>query len=399
MSGATLTERIIGRAAGRAVRPGDEVWATADLMIMNDSSGPRRIAGLVDELGGVQDPSRVVLVSDHFVPAANLRHAAILKQTRTWARHQQVGAFHEYDGILHNLVIERGLAGEGMLVVGADSHTTTAGALGAVAVAVGSTELATVLVTGQVWLSVPETIRVELHGALPAWCDARDVTMRLLGDHGTRFALGRALELGGSWVTGLDVEGRLVLSNQGAEMGAVNAIVDGEGRGEGGAWASVHRYDVATLEPLVATPPSPSSVSPAAAIHDVVDMAWIGSCVGGRASDLRAAARILAGRTVAVPTLVTPATRRIHEACLADGTLAALSAAGCTLLPPACGACAGVHAGVQGEGDRVIATATRNFPGRLGSRDASVYLGSAYTVAASALHGRITDPRTVEVAA
>jgi 3-isopropylmalate/(R)-2-methylmalate dehydratase large subunit len=393
----TLTERVLARAAGRPVKPGDEVWATSDLTIMNDSSGPRRLATLVAELGGLRDPARVVVVSDHFVPAANLRHAAILKQTRRWATAERIGAFYEYDGILHNLILERELVNAGMLVVGADSHTTTAGAVGAVALAVGSTELATVLATRQVWVTVPETVRIELSGRLPAWCDARDVTMRILGDHGTRAALGRAIEYGGSWVVGLDLEARLVLANQGTEMGAVNAVIDRDDLGVGGTWAVVHRYDVSALVPCVAMPSSPASVTPAAAVADRIDMAWIGSCVGGRGADLRAAARVLAGGRVAVPTLVTPATRQIHDRALADGTLATLTAAGCTILPPACGACAGVHAGVQGDGDRVIATATRNFPGRMGSRDAAVYLGSAFTVAASALRGQITDPRAIEV--
>ncbi len=402
MIAAPLTETIIARAAGHRVRPGDEVWAEADRMIMNDSSGPRRLAGLVDELGGLWDRARVVVVSDHFVPAGNLRHAAILKATRRWAGEQQIGAFHEYEGILHALVLERGLVAPGMLVVGADSHTTTAGAVGAVALAVGSTELATVMATGQVWLTVPETIRIDLTGALPPWCDARDVTMRLLGEHGTRLAFGRAIEYGGDFVVGADLDTRLVLANQGAELGATHAVVDvGADRAER-SWARRLELDVAGLEPLCAAHPSPAAVTPARALAgEPVDMAWIGSCVGGRDADLRAAARVLAGRTVRVPTLVTPSTRGVHARALADGTLATLVAAGCTIMPPACGACAGVHAGVQGEGDRVIATATRNFPGRMGSRDARVVLASAYTVAASALRGAITDPRDVaaEVAA
>lgn len=396
MTAMTATEQVIARAAGVAsVRAGDEVWATADRMIMNDSSGPRRIAGLVEELGGLWDASRVVVVSDHFVPAANLRHAEILGATRSWAASQGVAAFYEYRGILHNLVIEERLVEPGMLLVGADSHTTTAGAVGAVAVAVGSTELATVLATGQVWLRVPETIRVELTGALPPRVAVRDVTMRLLGDLGTERALYRAVELGGAFVDAATVEERVVLSNQGIELGAKNAIVAGPAARDA-RYAEVRAYDVSELEPLVAAHPSPDNVAPAASFADVaVDMAWIGSCAGGRGEDLRAAAEVLAGRTVRVPTLVTPATAAIYRSCLADGTIATLAAAGATVMPPGCGACAGIHAGVQGAGDRVVATATRNFPGRMGSRDAEVFLGSAYTVAASAVAGRIADPREV----
>lgn len=411
----TLTEKIIARAAGvSAVRPGEEVWATADRMIMNDSSGPRRIAGLIEELGGVRDRDRVILVSDHFVPASNVRHAKIVKTTREWAREQDIASFYEYRGILHNLVLDDRLVEPGMLLVGADSHTTTAGAMGAVAVAVGSTELATVLATGQIWLRVPETVRIDLDGELAPWTDVRDITMRILGDMSSDFALYRAIEYGGSHVERMALQDRLVLSNQGIEMGAKNAIVipdstleheiadkrtpgepvlgpDGDAR-----YRAHHRYDVDELVPLVAASPSPDNVAPAASFDDTpIDMAWLGSCAGGRRADLQAAARVLRGRRAAVPLLVTPATQAIHHACIADGTLETLVSAGAVVLAPGCGACAGIHAGVQGEGDRVMATATRNFSGRMGSRESEVFLGSPYTVAASAVAGRVIDPREV----
>jgi 3-isopropylmalate/(R)-2-methylmalate dehydratase large subunit len=390
-----LTERILARAAGLGtVRPGDEIWATADRMIMNDSSGPRRLAGLVEELGGLWDPARVVVASDHFVPASNLRHAAILKTTRDWASRERIGAFYDYEGILHNLVLEHGLAASGELVIGADSHSTTAGAAGAVAVAVGSTELATVLATGKVWLNVPESVRIDIDGVLPALTTVRDVTMRLFADLGAGFGLHRAVEIGGSWTAHATIEERLVLANQGCEMGAHNAVVEnGEKADAGAKYALRHRIDAATIVPMVACHPSPANVKPAGSIGETVDMAWIGSCAGGRREDLEAAAQVLRGRKAAVPLLVTPATRAIYKACMESGALTVLSDAGATVLPPGCGACAGVHGGVQGDGDRVIATATRNFPGRMGSRDARVFLASAYTVAASALLGRIVDPR------
>lgn len=391
----TLTERILARASGRAdVRPGDEIWATADRMIMNDSSGPRRLAGLVEELGGLWDASRVVVASDHFVPASNLRHASILRTTREWAKNEKIGAFYDYEGILHNLVLEHGLARSGQLVVGADSHSTTAGAAGAVAVAVGSTELATVLATGKVWLHVPESVRIDVDGKLPAWTTVRDITMRLFADLGAAFGLHRAVEIGGTWTASASTEERLVLANQGCEMGAHNAVVENGDKADRGAkYALRHRIDAATIVPMVACHPSPANVKPAAEVGETVDMAWIGSCAGGRREDLEAAARVLRGRKAVVPLLVTAATRSIYKACLASGALEALTDAGATVLPPGCGACAGVHGGVQGDGDRIIATATRNFPGRMGSREARVNLASAYTVAASALAGRIVDPR------
>jgi 3-isopropylmalate/(R)-2-methylmalate dehydratase large subunit len=408
----TLTEKIIARACGRdEVRPGEEVWATADRMIMNDSSGPRRVAPLVEELGGLWDRSRVVLASDHFVPAATLRHAEIVRGARRWARDQAIGAFYEYQGILHNLVLQEWLARPGMLLIGADSHTVTAGAVGAVAVAVGSSELATVLASGQVWLRVPETIRVDLTGTLPDRVDMRDVTFVLLAARGSDWASYRALEYGGSLVNELDMDGRLVLANQGIEMGCKNAIVSPSARlrramadagldgappeaDRGARYLERHHLHVSDVEPQVATPPSPDHGQPARALANIeIDRAWIGSCAGGRLSDLRHAAEVLRGRRTRVPLFVTPATHAVYDTCAADGTLATLVASGAVVLPPGCGACAGVHAGVAAPQERVIATATRNFRGRMGSPDAEIYLGSAWTVAASALAGRITDPR------
>ncbi len=428
MGAMTLTEKIIARAAGKPeVRPGQEVWATADRMIMNDSSGPRRIAGLIEDLGGVWDSERVVVVSDHFVPAANVRHAKILRTTREWAGKKDIAAFYEYRGILHNLVLQERLVAPGMLLVGADSHTTTAGAMGAVAVPVGSTELATVLATGQIWLRVPETVRIDLDGALPSWIDVRDITMHILGDTRADFALYRAIEYGGSFVETMTLEERLVLSNQGIEMGAKNAVVlhtralarelgqnpanDASKNDHsaspsedierwrpdhGAKYQARHRYDVAEIAPMVAAPSSPDNVAPADSFDDSpIDMAWLGSCAGGRHADLVAAAEIVRGKTIKIPFLVTPATQAIYQACIADGTLATLASAGATMLPPGCGACAGIHAGVQGKSDRVMATATRNFSGRMGSRESRVYLGSPYTVAAAAVAGRVIDPREV----
>lgn len=410
MPGMTLTEKIIAHAAGlEQVSAGDEVWATADRVIMNDSSGPRRFDKLVAELGGPWDPRRLVIVSDHFVPAANVRHASILKQTRSWAKDAGVDAFYEYEGILHNLVLQERLVRPGMLLVGADSHTCTAGAAGAVAVPVGSTELATVIATGQIWLRVPATHRIELKGSLGPSVAIRDLTMAMLGRHSCEFALYQAIEYGGPAIEHLALEERLVLSNQGIEMGAKNAIVvpeggvlDDEDRQSGrpispdadAIYVSENTYDLGELEPMVAIHPSPDHVVTAASLPSTaVDMAWLGSCAGGRAADLRAAAAILRGKRARIPLLVTPATRAIYAECLGDGTVSTLVEAGATVLPPGCGACAGIHAGVQGSGDRVIATATRNFPGRMGSRQAEVYIGSAFTVAASALAGRVLDPR------
>lgn len=389
----TLTEKIIARAAGLdSVRPGDEVWAAVDRIVMNDSGGPRRMAGLVEELGGLADREKVVLVSDHFIPAANLRHAEILKVTRDWAHTQQIPYFYEYQGILHNLILEKGLVQPGMLVVGSDSHTVTAGAAGAVAVSVGSTELATVLATGEVWLRVPESIRIDLVGSLPPLVDLRDLTMTMLGELKTDFALAMAVEFGGAFVETLELDGKIVLSNQGIEMGAMNAIVTPEN--PDGQYENSYAYDLTQLTPQVALPHMVDNTADVKSVsHTPLDLAWIGSCVGGRYADMKAAAAVLKGHKARIPLIVNPATHDIYRRCLADGTLQVLVDAGAVIHPAGCGACAGLHSGTLAAGEHVITTATRNFQGRMGSRESFVYLASPYTVAAAAVAGALIDPR------
>lgn len=410
----TLTEKIIARAAGvPSVAPGDEVWANVDLAVMHDSSGPRRIAPTLEQLGGrLWDPSRVVLAIDHFIPAANLRHAEILSMTRAWAREYHIPHFFDGEGVLHNLLLERRLARPGMLIVGADSHTCTAGAVGALAVGVGSTELATVLATGQIWLRVPPTVRIEIEGPMPSYLTARDLAMAILGRLGADFALYRAVEYGGSTVESLDLDERAVLTNQAIEMGAKNGIVPPSGpvlnlfppqepplledpeSDPGCRYEATYTFEAPSIEPLVALPPQVDNVVPISEVAGrPVDRAYLGSCVGGKARDLREAARVLRGRRVKVPLVVTPATREIVGECLRDGTLQVLIEAGATLAAPGCGACAGLHSGVLGKGERCVATVTRNFPGRMGDPTAEIFLASPLTVAASALTGELTDPR------
>lgn len=410
----TQTERILARAAGRrSVQPGDELWAKVDLVVMHDSSGPRRIIPILEQLGGrVWDPSRVVLAIDHFTPAATLRHAEILTQTRRWAREHGVAHFFDGEGILHNLLLEEGIAQPGMFIVGADSHTLTAGACGAVAVGVGSTELAVVLATGEIWVTVPPTVLVRFDDHLPLGVAARDMAMAVLGRLRADFALNRAVEFAGSAVRALNPEERSVLTNQAVEMGAENGIVAPDdltalaetrpqwavppledGRAEP-RYEQVYTFDADELVPMVALPPSVDNARPVSEVEgQSIDRAYLGSCAGAKYADLAMAARILRGRRVRVPLTVVPATRRAYQQALADGTLAALVEAGATVQAPGCGACAGLHSGVLGPGERCIATVTRNFPGRMGHPSSEVYLASPYTVAASAVTGAITDPR------
>lgn len=407
----TLTERILARAARKSsLSPGEEVWAAVDLAVMHDSSGPRRVGPVLERLGGhLWDPQKVVLAIDHFTPPATLTHAEIVALTRRWARDRQLPFFFDAQGVLHNLLLEERLARAGMLVVGADSHTCTAGAVGAVAVGVGATELATVLGTGEIWLRVPPTVLVRFEGELPPHLTARDLAMAVLGSLGSDFAIYRAVEYAGEAVAGLPLDERAVLTNQAVEMGAKNGIVPpppGAPRvveseldlapSSPEACEAVHTFRVGDLEPLVALPPRVDHVRPVRAVGgQPVDRAYIGSCAGGKATDLRLAARVLRGRRVRVPLVVTPATLGVLRACLADGTLQTLVDAGAIVQAPGCGACAGLHSGLLGPGERCVATVTRNTPGRMGHRSAEIYLASPLTVAASALTGRLTDPREV----
>lgn len=400
----TLTERIVARASGRPrVEPGDEVWVRVDLAVMHDSSGPRRLGPLLDELGGTMwDPDRVVLAIDHFIPAATVRHAEILATTRAWAR--RYGLRHVFDGqgILHNLLLDHGLVLPGMVVAGADSHTLTAGACGAVAVGVGSTEMATILATGEMWVAVPPSVLVEVEGSLPPATSARDITLRILQEFRADFALGRAVEFRGSGLALLPLDERAVLTNQAIEMGAHNALLPPNAgpwsaqAGEGGAFLEVYRVDVSGLRPLVACPPSVDAVRSVADLAGTpIDRAYLGSCAGGKYTDLVMAARVLAGRRVQVPLSVVPATQAAYQRALADGTLETLVRSGATVHAPGCGACAGLHSGLLAPDERCIATVTRNYPGRMGAPTAEIYLASPYTVATSAVRGCITDPAEV----
>lgn len=410
----TLTEEIIARASGRGrVVPGDEVWADVDLAAMHDSSGPRRIAATLEQLGDrLWDPEKIVLVIDHFAPAANQRHAEIVKLTRDWAQARALPHFFDSVGVMHNILLEQGLARPGMLIVGADSHTVTAGAVGALAIGVGATELATVLVTGQIWLRVPSTVLIRFDDGLPSHLTARDMAMAVLQRLGTDFAIYKAVEYAGPATDWLDMDERAVLANQAIEMGAKNGIVPLSGElferlgpaaraagfpvaGDDGAeYETVHRFDLASTPPLVAAPPNVDNIAPVGQFAGVrVDRVYIGSCVGGKAADLRAASRILKGRKARVPLQVTPATKFVLEESLRDGSLQTLLEADAIIQAPGCGACAGLHSGLLGPKERAVTTVTRNFPGRMGDPTAEVYLASPLTAAASAVTGQITDPR------
>ncbi|PLR26569.1 3-isopropylmalate dehydratase [Caulobacter zeae] len=418
--GRTLVEKVIAKAAGLpALRAGHLVTAKVDLAFAHDSSGPRRWRPLLEELGvGLWDPAKVAIVSDHYVPAVDAESAAILKTTRDFARDYGVSNFFDMVGICHLVLPEHGLIRPGAFIAGGDSHTPTAGAFGAYAAGYGATDMAAIAATGETWLAVPETIRVEWTGAFQPGVTAKDVMLFLCRELGMDNAF-KAVEFAGPLVEAMPMAERMVLANMAAELGAETGVVAPDAvtfaylaaRGapvedEAGAlalhsdadaiYATVHRFDAADLVPQIAAPHSPANTRDATEFGEVrIDQAYIGACVGAKIEDLRMAADVLKGRRVApgVRLLVAPGSARTAELAAREGVMETLLAAGAVLMPSGCGACAGMGAGILAEGETCISSTNRNFQGRMGHAGANVYLGSPYAVAAAAAAGHIVDPR------
>jgi 3-isopropylmalate/(R)-2-methylmalate dehydratase large subunit len=413
--GDTLAQKIIARASGKLhVEPGEIVEVNVDFAMMHDSGGPRRIGAIMERWGAsVWDPDKVTIVSDHFVAASDSTEAAILKLTREWAKKYNITKFHEREGICHIVPVERGYIRPGIFYVGGDSHSTTAGALGCFAIALGSTDMLGVIVTGRTWVKVPSTIRVEWKGKLAPGVMAKDMMLHTIGITKVDGATYKAVEFAGETVHALSIDERLVLSNMAIEMGAKAGMIEPDEvvyqylreRGVNeyepvyadpdAEYEKVFRFDASRLEPTVALPHSPDHVQPVSEVKRVsVNQAYIGACTGAKYEDLKMAARILKGKRVADHTrlLVAPASSEIIRRAAQDGILQSLIEAGATLLPTGCGACAGLGMGVLAPGETCISSTNRNFPGRMGA-GAEVYLASPATVAASAVTGEITDPR------
>lgn len=418
----TLAQKLIARAAGLpSVREGDIVNCRVDLAMFHDSSGPRRLKPMLEELGAsIWDKSRVVLVMDHFVPEADEDARRIVRIARDWARDQALPHVHDSQGICHVVLPQKGHLRPGLFCVGGDSHSPTGGAFGCYMFGIGSTEMLGVVVTGEIWLRVPHTIRMRWDGALAEGVCAKDMMLHMIGRFGMNGGGYQAIEFAGSTVRGLGMAERMTLSNMSAELGAQAGLIApdattaawlreaGVDKGiaaadlahwgtDEGASVTEHTFDATTLAPMVASPHSPANSHPVDhTAGEAVQLAYIGACTGAKLEDLQAAARVLRGRRVApgVRLLVAPASVHDQQQAEREGVADTLRHSGAEFLPSACGACAGYGQAVQGA-TRVIATTARNFKGRMGSADAEVFLASPYTVAASALRGCITDPREV----
>ncbi len=417
----TLAQKLIARAGGRAhVVPGEILNCKVDLAMFHDSSGPRRLKPMLEELGAqIWDKSKVVLVMDHYVPERDDAARKIVRIARDWAREQQLPHVYDSQGICHVVVPQHGHIRPGMFCVGGDSHSPTGGAFGAYMFGIGSTEMLGVVVTGEIWLRVPRTIAMHWSGRLSAGVCAKDMMLSMIARFGMNGADYQAVEFSGSAVRALPMQERMTLCNMSAELGAQVGLVApdevtwqwlrevGVTAADLAAGADLasdpdsadlqHDFDAGALGPQLAAPHSPAHGVPLAEhAHTRIDVAYIGACTGAKLEDLRFAAQVLRGRRVAagVQLLVAPASLKDRAQAEAEGTMRVLTDAGASLLPSTCGACAGYGDGFA-EGQSVISSTARNFRGRMGPASTSVFLASAYTVAASALRGCISDPREV----
>lgn len=413
----TVSEKILSAKSGADAVAGDVVMCNVDLILGTDASSPmaidyfRRMAGT-----RLFDPSRVLFSLDHYAPPTSAATLGFHADVRDFARRFGATVLEVGDGISHQVAAEHGLVQPGDLVVGADSHTVTCGALGAFAIGVGSSELAAAMITGQVWLRVPETIAIELTGECAPGVSAKDAALSLIAELGAEGANYRALEFGGPAAPSFSIEERFVFSNLAVEAGAKAAIWPtdeatnaylGERAVRSGAavatdlGARVAReiaLDLASLAPRVAVPHSPNDVVDVGAVAGTpVQMVFLGTCAGGRVSDFHEALAALehaGGRIATGVTLVaTPASREVHDRLAADGTLARLQSMGAIVTTAGCGACCGTSGVIPGDGMNVLSTANRNFKARMGNATASIYLASPAACAAAAATGVITDPR------
>lgn len=414
--GMTLAEKIIARAGGRdVVRPDDVLWVEVDVAMTHDSSGPRRFWPSLRELGvGVWNPEKLVIVADHYVPAADVGSARILQTTRQFVKEYGITRFHEAEGISHTLMVEKAYVRPGMLYVGGDSHSLTAGVLGCLAIGVGSTDMLGIVATGRTWLRVPKTIRVLIDGGLSTGVTAKDLILTIIGDQGMDGGLYRVLEFGGEAIAAMDIEERSVLTNMCAEIGAKSGIVPADATtvayladrdidvptgpvsDQDAVFETTWGYDASAVVPVVARPHKHDDVVAAADAGEApLSRAYIGACTGAKYGDLAMAAEVLAGRKVAPGVLlqVAPASRAALREAMESGVAQTLMDAGAHILSTGCGACPGIGTGVLGPGEVCISTTSRNARGRMGSPDSEVWLGSPYSVAAAAVAGRVVDPR------
>ena len=419
-----ITEKIIARASNKnTVSPGDVVFANVDKLMIHDVSGPGVIKVFEEwskrgiQLEKVWNADKIWISEDHFVPSADRISAENISKLTDWAKKFGIKKHFKYGlgqyGICHTLSHEEALVLPGEFYVGGDSHTNTTGALGALAVGLGHTDIAYAMMHGRIWLKVPETMLFKLVGKKPPHIMAKDIILKIISDIGTDGANYKTMEFAGDAVSEMSMEERLTLTNMTTEAGAKNGIIESDAvtdeyirqrtanpympiSGDDSNYLEEYTYEIEKLEPTVAKPYSPQNAAAARELQGVeVNKAYIGSCTGAKLEDLRSAAQILKGKKVKIRTEVLPAAQSIYLKALKEGLIEIFMEAGAVVGPPTCGACCGAHMGILAKDEICVSTTNRNFPGRMGHVESQTYLASPLVVAASALKGKITDPRDI----
>jgi len=421
-----IVEKILARASGKSsVAPDDVVFADVDKVMMHDVSGPgvlkvfdklKKQGIAVDKLF---DPTKVWVAEDHFVPSADKLSAENIVKLSNFTKNYGIEKHFKYGmgqyGICHTLSHEQAMVMPGDVYVGGDSHTNTTGALGAFAVGLGHTDIAYVLLNGNIWFKVPETYYFKLNGKLPDHVMAKDLILKIIGEIGNDGGAYRTMQFGGSGIDDMSVESRLTLCNMTTEAGAKNGIVEPDQKvvdylsakgatnlnlvtGDSDAeYSKIFEFESSEMEPMIAKPFSPDNTCVVGEAPSVeLDKSYIGSCTGAKYEDLEAAAKVLKGRKVKIRTEVLPAAISIYQRAMENGLLKIFLDAGVTVGPPTCGACCGAHMGVLAKDEICISTTNRNFPGRMGHVESQTYLSSPMVAAASAVTGKITDPRDLK---
>ncbi len=421
-----ITEKILARASDKnKVSPDDVIFANVDKVMVHDVSGPGVIAVFEKlkksgmKIEKLWNPDKVWVAEDHFVPAADKISAQNVVLLTQFTKDYGIRKHFKYGmgqyGICHTLSHEEAMVLPGEVYVGGDSHTNTTGALGAFAAGLGHTDVAYVLLNGKIWFKVPETLYFKLNGKLPDYVMAKDLILKIIGEIGTDGGAYKTMQFGGSGISEMSVEERLTLTNMTTEAGAKSGIIEpdqkirdylaqrgatnyNEVHGDPDAqYSKIYEYEASDIEPIVARPFSPENVTVARELSSTpLDKAYIGSCTGAKLDDLRAAAKILKGRTVKIRTEVLPAAISIFRKAMDEGLVKIFMDAGVMVGPPTCGACCGAHMGVLAKDEVCISTTNRNFPGRMGHVESKTYLASPLVAAASAITGKITDPRDLK---
>lgn len=416
--GMNITEKILAMHSGKdSVKPGELINADIDLIMCHDITTTPAINMLREKgINKIFDPEKIVVTPDHFVPNKDIKSAELVKKLRGWVSEQGIKKFYDIGkhGVCHAILPEQGHVKPGMTIICGDSHTCTHGALGAFSTGIGSTDLAAALATGKLWFKVPETILFKIYGSLGKGVYSKDIILEIIRKIGVGGALYKAMEFSGPIIDSLSVEARMTICNMAIEAGGKSGVISPDQKtidyikektGEDfeviksdsdANYSEVIEIDVTNLEPVVAVPHLPSNGKKITKIENIkIDQAYLGSCTNGRIEDLRVAASIMKGHKVkeGVRMIVVPATTEIWKQANKEGLLDIFMDAGATVSTPTCGACLGGYMGILAEGERCISSTNRNFVGRMGSPKSEVYLASPATVAASAIEGKITDPR------